>query len=59
MPSKKLKEILKNAYELTGKVGTAKASDIENWYECKETRKTIDDKTVRGYEIYRSKLLFK
>ena len=59
MPSKKLKEILKNAYELTGKVGTAKASDIENWFECKEIRKTIDEKTVRGYEIYRSKLVFK
>ena len=59
MPSKKLKEILKNAYELTNKNGTAKASDIENWYECKEVRKTIDGKSVRGYEIYRSKLVFK
>ena len=59
MPSKKIKDILKNAYQLTNKTGTAKASDIENWYECKETLKTIDGKTVRGYEIYRSKLVFK
>ena len=59
MSSKKIKDILKNAYQLTNKTGTAKASDIENWYECKETLKTIDGKTVRGYEIYRSKLVFK
>ena len=59
MTSKRLKEILKNAYELTGKVGTAKASDIENWYECKLTSKSINGKTNTGYEIYRSKLVFK
>ena len=59
MTSKRLKEILKNAYELTGKVGTAKASDIENWYECKLTSKSINGKTNTGYEIYRPKLVFK
>ncbi len=36
-----------------------KATAITNYYDCKPASKRVDGKKVAGYEIYRSKIIFK
>lgn len=46
------------AYSTVGLDRTVKASEIEKYFDCKATVKRIDGKPTRGYEIYRSKIVF-
>ena len=57
--SVKLKNTLSNIYSLLNIKKTAKASDINNYYDVKETVKTIKGKSVKGYTIIKSKVVFK
>lgn len=57
--SKSAKEIINEAYQLYNINKKGKATDLNDWFNCKETVKRIDGKSVKGYEIYNSKLLFK
>lgn len=50
-PSKYLKNVLTDAYNDLQINKKAKASDIEQFYDCNLTNKKIDGKTVRGYEL--------
>lgn len=54
-----LKERIRKAYNELGITDTPKASSVTKWYEADETKKKIDGKTVRGYNIIRPKLIFK
>lgn len=56
--SKSLKNSFQTIYANLGINKTAKGSDINNYYETKEVTKTIDKKSVKGYVIIRSKMLF-
>lgn len=57
--SSKLKETFKSIYSELGINKTAKGSDINNYFEVKESVKTISGKSVKGYVIIRSKIIFK
>ena len=57
--SKSAKEIINEAYQLYSINKKGKASDLSKWFNCKETVKRIDSKSVKGYEVYNSKLIFK
>lgn len=46
---------LKNSY---GKIKTAKATDLENWYEIKRTTRKIRDKTTDCITIIKCKLIY-
>ena len=59
IPAKKAKELLKKTYELVGKKETAKATDLDKWFEIDAASKRIDGKKVAGYIIARSKIIFK
>lgn len=53
-----LKSIFTRIYDMLGITTTAKATTITKYYECKETSRRIDGIKVKGYEVYRSKLIF-
>ena len=54
-----LQTALASAYATAGKkVKSVKATDIEQYFDCKAVTKRIDGKVTRGYEIYRSKIVF-
>lgn len=55
----KLIAIINNAYRKLGIDKTAKASDIKQWFDIKESRKSINNIQYRGYYILREKLTFK
>lgn len=55
----KLIAIINNAYRKLGIDKTAKASDIKQWFDIKESRKSINNVQYRGYYILREKLTFK
>lgn len=56
--SRDIKAIFTRLYDRLGITKTAKATDIERYYECSECRKRVDDYQIRGYEVYRAKLIF-
>ena len=56
--NKSAKDIISKAYQLYGIKKTGKATDLDNWFNCKAVSKRIDNKVVRGYEIYSSKLIY-
>ena len=56
--NKSAKDIISKAYQLYGIKKTGKATDLENWFNCKAVSKRIDSKVVRGYEIYGSKMIY-
>lgn len=56
--NKSAKKIINECYELIGINKKGKATDLVNWFNCKETNKRIDDKQVNGYEIYSSRIIF-
>lgn len=54
-----LQTALASAYATAGKkVKSVKATDIEQYFDCKPVTKRIDGKVTRGYEVYRSKIVF-
>lgn len=54
----KLKETFGRIYSDLGLAKTGKGTDINSYYDVKETKKTIKGKSVKGYTIIRSKMLF-
>ena len=57
--SAELKANIAKAYEILGIIRKAKATDIEGYFDCKDTSKRIEGKVTKGYEIYRTKCIFK
>ena len=57
--SAELKANIAKAYETLGIIRKAKATDIEGYFDCKATSKRIEGKVTKGYEIYRTKCIFK
>lgn len=53
-----VKESLKSIYAELGITKTAKGTDINNYFETKESVKTIKGKSVKGYIIIRSRVIF-
>lgn len=53
-----LQAAIAEAYSVVELDRTVKASEIEKYFDCKATVKRIDGKPTRGYEIYRSKIVF-
>ena len=56
---KDLKNKLKNIYSSVGINKSAKASDIETYYNCKRIHKRIDGVFTEGYELIHSKYIIK
>jgi hypothetical protein len=54
----KLKADFASIYAELGLKKTGKGTDITNYYDVKETKKTINGKSVKGYLIIRSKMIF-
>ena len=50
---------LAEAYSLTGIKKAAKATDIINYFDCKQTSKRIEGKVTKGFQIYNVKYVFK
>lgn len=53
-----LQSALASAYSTVGIDRKVKASDIVNYYDADSCTKRIDGKVTRGYEVYRSKIIF-
>lgn len=56
---KDLKNKLKSIYSSVGINKSAKASDIETYYNCKLTQRKIDGINVKGYELIHPKYIIK
>lgn len=56
---KDLKNKLKSIYSSVGINKSAKASDIETYYNCKLTQRKIDGSNIKGYELIRPKYIIK
>ena len=54
-----IKSWIREAYDILGITDKVKATDLDRWFDCKPVAKWIDSKTVKGYEIYRPKIVFK
>ena len=54
-----IKSWIREAYDILGITDKVKATDLDRWFDCKPVAKWIDGKTVKGYEIYRPKIVFK
>ena len=54
----KVKEIVQNAYNDLGISKTAKATDINKWFETKESTSRIDGKVCKCVVVIRSKIVF-
>lgn len=54
-----LQTAIAEAYSTVELNRTVKASEIEKYFDCKATVKRLDGKPTRGYEIYRSKIVFR
>ena len=50
-----IKEKLKNGYIKLSYSKTAKANDIEEWFEVKDCQVLVNEKRSRGYELLRKK----
>ena len=50
-----LKQVIGDIYKSLGISKTPKASDIQQWFEIKELRLTINGKRIPGFEIIRKK----
>ena len=50
-----IKEILKKIYKSLGIKQTAKASDLENWFEVRRSVITVSKKKFEGFEIIKKK----
>jgi len=57
--SNDIKGWIKEAYIAVGIADKAKATDLGKWFECEEKSKWINGKTVKGFEVYRAKFIFK
>ncbi|MDF9830032.1 hypothetical protein [Parabacteroides sp. PF5-6] len=57
VPSSKIKKTLQGIYNSLGKRLTAKATDIENWFDAEKFTLKIDGKSTECYHIKRRKLI--
>lgn len=57
IPVKKIKEELGKIYQVIGKQATAKATDVEKWFDIKETQKQVKGKNTRCIMLLRKKLI--
>lgn len=53
-----LQAAIASAYSTVGVERKVKASDIEKYFDAKSCTKRLDGKVTRGYEVYRSKIIF-
>ena len=53
-----INNIFSRIYNRLDITNTVKATNIEKYYECKQTSRRIDGVKVKGYDIYRSKFTF-
>jgi len=53
-----LQAALAAAYRAVGDGRKVKASDIEKYFDAKSCTKRLDGKVTRGYEVYKSKIIF-
>lgn len=58
VPSAKAKEVFNNIYKELSLSKTGKGTDISSYYDIKDTKKTINGKSVKGFIIIRSKVIF-
>lgn len=57
IPVKRIKEELGKIYQVIGKKATAKATDVEKWFDIKETQKIVKGKNTRCIMLLRKKLM--
>ena len=57
IPVKRIKEELGKIYQVIGKQATAKATDVEKWFDIKETQKQVKGKNTRCIMLLRKKLI--
>lgn len=53
-----LQAAIASAYTTVGVERKVKASDIEKYFDAKSCTKRLDGKVTRGYEVYKSKIIF-
>jgi hypothetical protein len=64
IPVKVIKNVLQNIYTSLGlknsygKIKTAKATDLENWFEIKRTTRKIKDKTTDCFTIVKCNFMY-
>ena len=54
---KRIKEELGKIYQVIGRKATAKATDVENWFDVQQTQKQIRGKNTRCFILLRKKLM--
>ena len=57
IPVSKIKEELGKIYQVIGKKATAKATDVENWFDIQPTQKQVGGKNTRCFILLRKKLM--
>ena len=57
IPVSKIKEELGKIYLVIGRKATAKATDVENWYDVQQTQKQVEGKNTRCLILLRKKLI--
>lgn len=57
-PTADIQKALAEAYSIVGIAKPVKASDITKFFDCKSKTKRIEGVVKRGYEIYKSKIIF-
>ncbi len=57
IPVKRIKEELGKIYLVIGKKATAKATDVENWFDVQQTQKQVGGKNTRCIMLLRKKLI--
>lgn len=57
IPVKRIKEELGKIYQVIGKKAAAKATDVEKWFDIKETQKQVKGKNTRCIMLLRKKLI--
>ena len=57
IPVKRIKEELGKIYQVIGRKATAKATDVEEWFDIKETQKLVKGKNTRCIMLLRKKLI--
>lgn len=55
---KTAKEIINECYNLIGIERKGKAADLTNWFNCTEVNRRLENKRIKGYEIYSQKIIF-
>ena len=57
IPVKRIKEEVGKIYQVIGRKATAKATDVENWFDVQQTQKQVGGKNTRCFILLRKKLM--